>query len=98
MGLKNRVGLTNKNRTHTIGLGLAGSKQISKALDGDVCLKESKKFLTIFAFKIPVKVTHEKRPAASSDAESHLLLEQEMNEHLEKEEAKTPYERIPVIS
>jgi sensor histidine kinase regulating citrate/malate metabolism len=41
---------------NNIGMGLACSEQISSALDGDIAIKESKKGLTVFAFKIPVKV------------------------------------------
>jgi len=40
-----------------IGLGLSCSKIISNRLGGDACLKQSRKGLTIFAFKIPVTVT-----------------------------------------
>lgn len=38
----------------SIGMGLACSSAISRALGGDIKLKKSKKGLTSFAFKIPV--------------------------------------------
>jgi len=55
LGLRNRLGLI-KKRNHTIGLGLAGSRSLTLAINGDIKIKESRKFLTVFAFKIPVEV------------------------------------------
>lgn len=37
-------------------MGLACSEAISSALNGDITLAKSKRGLTVFAFKIPVKV------------------------------------------
>ena len=39
---------------YSIGMGLACSASISRALGGDITLKKSKRGLTSFAFKIPV--------------------------------------------
>ena len=39
---------------YSVGMGLACSAAISKALGGDIILKKSKRGLTSFAFKIPV--------------------------------------------
>ena len=39
---------------YSVGMGLACSDAISKALGGDIILKKSKRGLTSFAFKIPV--------------------------------------------
>ena len=52
--LKNSQGL-NRDRCGNIGLGLSCSKQIVKAMGGDIILKESQRGLTNIAFKIPVK-------------------------------------------
>ena len=38
-----------------IGMGLTCSQTIVKKLGGDITLKSSKRGLTIFSFKIPVK-------------------------------------------
>lgn len=44
-----------KNVKHGgIGMGLACSKSIITALNGDITIKESHKGLTVFSFKIPV--------------------------------------------
>ena len=43
-------------KDHNIGIGLACSNSISKALDGDITIKKSKKGHTVFGFKIPVLV------------------------------------------
>ena len=43
-------------KDHNIGIGLACSNSISKALDGDITIKQSRKGMTVFGFKIPVKV------------------------------------------
>jgi signal transduction histidine kinase len=45
-----------KVKDHNIGIGLACSNSISKALNGDITVKKSKRGLTAFAFKIPVQV------------------------------------------
>ena len=39
---------------HSIGMGLACSSAIVRALGGDITLKKSEKGLTSFAFKFPV--------------------------------------------
>mmetsp|Transcript_31774 Transcript_31774/g.48767 ORF Transcript_31774/g.48767 Transcript_31774/m.48767 type:complete len:98 (-) Transcript_31774:3046-3339(-) len=54
--LKNRMGIIASKHHHSIGLGLASSSTIILALDGDIKLKESKKDLTVFSFKIPIYV------------------------------------------
>ena len=41
----------------SIGLGLSCSQTIARKLGGDIQLKESRKGLTVFAFKIPMKLT-----------------------------------------
>jgi K+-sensing histidine kinase KdpD len=40
----------------SIGIGLACSKSIVQGMNGDIIVKKSKKGLTVFGFKIPVKV------------------------------------------
>ena len=43
-------------KDHNIGIGLACSNSISKALEGDIMIKKSRRGLTVFGFKIPVLV------------------------------------------
>jgi len=43
-------------KDHNIGIGLACSNSISKALEGDITIKKSRRGLTVFGFKIPVLV------------------------------------------
>jgi sensor histidine kinase regulating citrate/malate metabolism len=43
-------------KDHNIGIGLACSNSISKALEGDITIKKSRKGMTVFGFKLPVKV------------------------------------------
>ena len=50
-------------------MGLACSRSIAKEMGGDIVLKESKKGLTVFAFKIPVKV---EEPNQEQNIESNL--------------------------
>jgi K+-sensing histidine kinase KdpD len=45
-----------KPENDNIGLGLAASKSISVEMGGDIRLKLSRKNLTVFQFKIPVKI------------------------------------------
>lgn len=51
--LKDRIGIM-KTENDNIGMGLASSKDICNKMGGDIKLKQSKKGLTIFAFKIPI--------------------------------------------
>ena len=53
--LQYRLGFS-KPENENIGLGLSCSKTISNAIGGDSYLKQSKKGLTIFEFKMPVTV------------------------------------------
>lgn len=43
-------------KDNNIGMGLACSEAISSAINGDITIKHSRRGLTVFAFKIPVKV------------------------------------------
>jgi signal transduction histidine kinase len=43
---------------NNIGMGLACSEAISTALEGDITIKQSRRGLTVFAFKIPVTIKH----------------------------------------
>ena len=43
-----------KVKDHTIGMGLACSKDISNSLGGDLTIISSEPGLTQFAFKVPV--------------------------------------------
>lgn len=43
-------------KDNNIGMGLACSDAISSALNGDIDIKQSRRGLTVFSFKIPVKV------------------------------------------
>lgn len=43
-------------KDNNIGMGLACSEAISSAINGDIIIKHSRRGLTVFAFKIPVKV------------------------------------------
>ena len=43
-----------KVKNHSIGMGLACSREIARKLGGDVWLKSSKKGLTVFSISIPV--------------------------------------------
>ena len=52
--LKDRLGIM-KTQNDNIGIGLACSKEICKAMGGDIVLKTSQKGLTAFSFKIPIK-------------------------------------------
>jgi sensor histidine kinase regulating citrate/malate metabolism len=45
-----------KTQNDNIGVGLTCSKEICKKIGGDIKLIQSKKGLTVMAFKIPVKV------------------------------------------
>ena len=45
-----------KVKDNNIGIGLACSDAVSKALNGDITIKKSTRGLTVFAFKIPVTV------------------------------------------
>lgn len=49
-------GLMKKPENDNIGLGLAASKSIIVEMGGDIRLKYSRKNLTVFQFKIPVKI------------------------------------------
>ena len=42
-----------------IGLGLSCSKTLTDGLKGDIILKQSERGFTVFAFRIPVKITHD---------------------------------------
>lgn len=48
-----------KLENDNIGLGLATSKSITVEMGGDIRLKYSRKNLTVFQFKIPVKVENQ---------------------------------------
>ena len=48
-------------KDNSIGMGLACSYSICKELGGDLTIKESKRGLTIFGFKLPVLVCHKLR-------------------------------------
>ena len=54
--LKCMQGLMKKPENDNIGLGLAASKSITVEMGGDIRLKYSRKNLTVFQFKIPVKI------------------------------------------
>jgi signal transduction histidine kinase len=54
--IKNMQGLLNK-KTDNIGLGLAGSRAIVKYMGGDIRLLKSQPGLTVFEFRIPVKLS-----------------------------------------
>lgn len=41
-------------KDHNIGMGLGCSRKIIASLGGDITVKQSKRGLTIFAFKMPV--------------------------------------------
>jgi K+-sensing histidine kinase KdpD len=43
-------------KDNNIGMGLACSEAISSALGGDIIIQQSKRGLTVFAFKFPVQV------------------------------------------
>ena len=45
----------NKVENGNIGMGLAGSHDITQEMGGDITLKHSEYGLTVFSFKIPVK-------------------------------------------
>jgi C4-dicarboxylate-specific signal transduction histidine kinase len=45
-----------KSQNDNLGLGLACSKSIANKMGGDIKLKMSKKGISVFAFKIPVKL------------------------------------------
>ena len=47
-------------KDNNIGMGLACSEAISSALNGDIKISQSQRGLTVFAFKIPVKVDEKK--------------------------------------
>jgi K+-sensing histidine kinase KdpD len=51
--LRDKIGIS-KAQNDNVGLGLSCSKEICKHMGGDMRLKESKKGLTVFTFKIPV--------------------------------------------
>jgi len=55
-------------RNDNIGLGLSGSREITLRLGGDITLKQSKEGLTVFSFKLPVKVQELKGIEPKSDA------------------------------
>jgi sensor histidine kinase regulating citrate/malate metabolism len=55
MELRDRIGIM-KTQNDNIGIGLTCSKEICKKIGGDIKLIQSKKGLTVMAFKIPVKV------------------------------------------
>ena len=52
-----------KPENDNIGLGLAASKSITVEMGGDIRLKYSRNNLTIFQFKVPVKIENEKNLA-----------------------------------
>ena len=54
--LKNLQGIMNA-KNDNIGLGLSGSREITFKMGGDITLKESQDELTVFSFKVPVRVT-----------------------------------------
>jgi sensor histidine kinase regulating citrate/malate metabolism len=54
-------GLMKKPENDNIGLGLAASKSITVEMGGDIRLKYSRKNLTVFQFKIPVKVENQNK-------------------------------------
>jgi sensor histidine kinase regulating citrate/malate metabolism len=53
--LKDRIGIM-KTQNDNIGVGLSCSREICMKIGGDIKLIQSKKGLTVMAFKIPVKV------------------------------------------
>jgi signal transduction histidine kinase len=44
-----------------MGLGLNNSRMLSQKMDGDIILKQSKKGLTVFSFKLPVTLERKKK-------------------------------------
>ena len=67
--LKDRMGIM-KTQNDNIGIGLACSRDICMKMNGDIVLKTSRKGLTAFAFKIPIKVI---RPQQNEDMISVLV-------------------------
>ena len=53
--LKKQQSLKNV-KDRSLGMGLACSKAISKAMGGDLMIKQSQRNLSVFGFKIPVRV------------------------------------------
>ena len=71
---------------NSIGMGLACSSAIIRALDGDITLKKSKRGLTSFAFKIPVnKIRNGSFAAEKNECTLGAPLSKhiKMQEHLE---------------
>jgi signal transduction histidine kinase len=68
-----------KSENDNIGIGLACSKEICKEMGGDIALKVSRKGLTAFSFKIPIKV---QRPREEEDMIS-VVVDSQL--HLKKE-------------
>jgi len=56
--LKTMQGLK-QAKNDTIGLGLSGSREITHSMGGDIRLKKSEAGLTVFTFKVPVKMRSE---------------------------------------
>ena len=75
-------------KDNNIGLGLACSEAITGALHGDIKISQSQRGLTVFAFKIPVKVNEENptgvisRATKNYEFEPNLLQSKNFSESL----------------
>ena len=62
-------------KDNNIGMGLACSEAISGALHGDIKISQSQRGLTVFAFKIPVKVNEQNPVGVISRASKNYEFE-----------------------
>ena len=64
---------------HSIGMGLACSHDIARALGGDTMIKQSNNGLTIFLFRIPVHVEESAFELINTSSEEQSLTSPKFN-------------------
>ena len=64
--IKDRIGIK-KSDNDNLGIGLSCSKDICQHMGGDIRVKFSQKGLTVFQFKIPVKIEKNKNSGSLSN-------------------------------